>query len=97
MKKTLPRLLIAAAVALQLVWLVTPRTGSHPVSPRVRQAIESHESSPKSERDAAISEAMAQDAAVADRWAIAVFALVGGIDIALIYFFWNHGTRKTTA
>ena len=82
---------------LQLVWLVIPRTGSHPVSARVRQAFVSHESGSKSELDAAVAEAEAQEAAEADRWAIAVFALVAGIDIALIYFFWNYGTRKTMA
>jgi hypothetical protein len=97
MKKALPRLLIIAIVILQLAWLVIPRTGSQPVSARVRQAFVSHESGPKSELDAAVAKAEAQDAAVAGRWAIAVFALVAGIDIALIYFFWNYGTRKTMA
>ena len=97
MRKMLPRLLIAAIVVLQLVWVVIPRTGSHPVSARVRQAIVSHESSPKAELDAAVAEAEAQDAAVAGRWAAAGFALVAGADIALIYFFWNYGTRKTMA
>jgi len=97
MRKMLPRLLIAAIVILQLVWVVIPRTGSHPVSARVRQAFVSHESGPKSELDAAVAKAEAQDAAVAGRWAVSALVLVAGIDIALIYFFWNYGTRKTTA
>jgi hypothetical protein len=92
-----PRLLIAAVIILQLVWFVIPSIGSHPVSPRVRQAIESHQSSPKSEQDAALAEAFAQDSADGSREAIEILALVGVVDIALIYFFWNYGTRKTRA
>jgi hypothetical protein len=97
MKKTLPRFLIGAVVMLQLVWFVSPRSGSHPVSARVRQAFQLHEAGPKSELDAALAKAEAQDAVEAGRWAVAVLALVVGIDIALIYFFWNYDTRKTLA
>lgn len=96
MKNIQARLLIAAVVILQLVWIAIPRIGSYPVSPRVRQAIMTHLSCPKSERDAAVSAAMDQDATVRCRWDIVIFALVVGFDIALIYFFWNYGTRKST-
>jgi|ERR1043165_5931733 hypothetical protein len=97
MKRIVPRLLIVAVVVLQLIWIVAPRGGSSSPSPRFLQAMEAHASSPKSKRDAAIAEAKAQDDAEARRWVFAPFAMVIGIDIALIYFFWNFGTRKTTA
>ena len=96
MKKILLRLLIVGAMALQLVWIAMPRSGSYPVSPRVRQAIESHESSPKAEQDAAIAEAGRLDVADGSRKAVLFFTLIGVANIALIYFFWNYGTRKTT-
>ena len=90
------RLLIAVVVILSLMWIAMPRIGSYPLSPRVWQAIETHRSSPTNELNAAIAEAMDQDATEKDRWALAIFALVVGFDIMLIYFFWNYGTRKTT-
>ena len=97
MKQILPRLLIVAAVALQLVWIGMPRSGSHPVSPRVRQAISSHESSPKAVQDAAIADAERLDAADESREAILFLLGLAGVNIVLIYSFWNYGAPKAIA
>jgi len=96
MSKTIPRLLIVGFVAAQLVWMLMPHFGSR-VSPRMMQALTTHQSSSKSEQDAAISEAERQDTADASRKAIVIIVLVASVDIALVYLFWNYGTRKTTA
>jgi hypothetical protein len=96
MKKMLPRLLIIAAILSQLVWFAWPRFGDMP-SPRLRHALESTMSSPKPVQDAAIAEAQRLDAADGSREAVLILGLIGVANIALIYFFWNYGTRKTTA
>jgi len=96
MKKMLPRLLIIAAILSQLVWFAWPRFGHIP-SPRLRHALESTMSSPKSVQDAAIAEAEQLDSADASREAFLILVALAGANVALIYFFWNYGTRKTTA
>jgi hypothetical protein len=81
------------------VLIGTPHFSRHS-SPRILKALAATQSSPESERDAAIVEAEREDTADADRKlhkAIAILALIAGVDIALIYFFWNYGTRKTMA
>ena len=94
-KATLPRLLIFAFLFFQVVYfLVVPRIGGEE-SARVSQAIEMTQSSPKSEQDAAIAEALRLDGIDTERRRFAGHALVVGMDIAIIYFFWNCGTRKS--
>jgi hypothetical protein len=97
MKRILPRLLIVAVVVLQLIWITKPRIGSSRLGPRARQAMEAYSASPTPERSEAIFKAMAQDGTTAGPWMFAPFVLIIAFDIALIYFFWNYGTRKTTA
>ena len=81
-------------MAFELVWLVIPRIGSYPVSPRMRQAIEAHANSPQARRDAAIDKAARLDGIESDRQAIAVLMLVLALDCILVYFFWNYGAPK---
>jgi hypothetical protein len=96
MKNLLSRLLITAAIVLQLGWLAWPHLGPYP-SHRLQQAIESTASSPKSVQDAAIHEALRLDSDDRSRNAALILMLAAGVDIALIYFFWNHGKRKSGA
>ncbi len=96
MSKNIVRLLIVSFIAVQLLWMLMPHFGSR-VSPRMMQALTTHQSSPKAEQDAAIAEAERQDSVNASREAFVIFVLVAGMDVALIHFFWNYGTRKTTA
>jgi hypothetical protein len=96
MKKLLPRLLIITASLLQLMWFAWPRFGDIP-SPRLRHALESTMSSPKSVQGASIAEAERLDAVDGSREAILILVALAGANIALIYFFWNYGARKTTA
>jgi hypothetical protein len=84
---------IAVGLVIAQVGLFWPYRDNR-TSPRVMQAIKSTASSPYSVQEAAVSNALVQDATEGRRQAIIVLPGIVIIDAAIIYFFWNYRTHK---
>lgn len=97
-RRAIARWLISGFILLQVVvWIVVPNVCSGRASPRMRQAIKAHQSGPVAELHAAMAAAGELDFAEARRWTLAKTTFFIGLDITLIYLFWNDGTRKSAA
>jgi hypothetical protein len=94
-RTTFPRLLIVLFLLYQFFyWALFPRISSGHPGPHRSQALIATEHSPQSVQEAAFAEASRLDGIDNERKRLAEHALVVGMDIAIIYFFWNYGIRK---
>jgi hypothetical protein len=94
MRVTICRVLIIAALVLQSIYIFTPRSASQPFTPRMLQTVESHKNSPPQVQDTALAEAMRQYGIERNRRTLLLIVLVLGIDMAVVYCFWNYGSKK---
>ena len=94
---TLPRVAIFVVLIAELLWVVLPRSGSHPLSPPVLKAAIAYAQNPTPATQAAFDLELQQEGGHAGIWFCAAIVLMLVVDAAGVYFFWNYGVRKATA
>jgi hypothetical protein len=94
MRITFCRVVIIAALVLQSIYIFAPRSGSQSFTPRMLQTVEAHKNSPPQVQDAALAEAIRQDGVERNHRTLLLIVLVLGIDMAVVYRFWNYGFKN---
>jgi|ERR1700722_19601990 len=93
------RWLIAAMIALQVLWGMILPSGNRltPKSPEMAQAIREFETNRSAATEAAMWKQVRRDELRDRRRDEATFILILLADIVAIYFFWNYGVKKSTS
>ena len=89
--------MIAAIVLLQLVWLVAPRSGSRPLSPRALEAARESVEHPSQNATTSLEQQLSRDVDHRDKRNAGLFVLLLVLDGIGIYYFWNSGVRRPIA
>jgi len=96
-KTALSRLFIVLLLVGQLLWLVMPRSGSHPLSHRAIDAARAEAEHPSAATKAAFEQELSRDSGRDAVWFFTAVAAILIVDGACIYWFWNFGYRKHSA
>jgi hypothetical protein len=90
---------IVATVVLQFLWFFILPPGNHlaPRSPEMAQALRAYETNRSATTERAMWEQVRRDDLRDSRRKEVLFSLMLLADVAVIYLFWNCGTKKTEA
>ena len=99
MRPEVIRCLIVAAIVLQFLWFMILPAGNRlaPKSPEMAQALRAFETNRSAATEAAMWEQVPRDELRESRRKGVLFSLMLLTDVAVIYLFWNYGTKKTAA
>lgn len=96
-RMSLPRVAIIAVLVTQLMWFFLPRSGSHPLSPKAREAAIVYARNPTPATKMALDTMLLQEDRNVSLWVWPTMALLLVVDAAGIYYFWNYGDRMPSA
>jgi hypothetical protein len=93
------RRLIVAAMVLQFLWFVIIPAGNRlsPRSPEMAQGLRAFETNRSAVTEAAMWKQMRRDDLRDSHRKEVLFSLMLLADVAVIYLFWNYGTKKIAA
>ena len=97
MNRFVIRLIIVAAVGVELFWALTPTNGLLPRGPETVQAIHAYQASPSDSTKATMLEQFHRDSARNARHDLILLGMMLLADIVVIYGFWNCGVTKPAA
>jgi|SRR5438477_5653404 len=97
MRPEIIRCLIVAAIVLQFLWFMILPAGNRlaPKSPEMAQALRAFETNRSAATEASMWEQVRRDDLRDSRRQGVLFSLMLLTDAAVIYLFWNYGTKKT--